>query len=172
MFDPAKFDPKIYDVPLMLDAPFLLKTLLETFWNENLDDPSVASIKWSFRGTGFDENACYPQIVLEETPQLPCKIENVTEDIIKVTHPVLLTVHVRPVKYTEDVIDATRATFRNMMLAVTEVLRREKDEVDNVITVLPSDWKIDIDMTVEPVVFKASMAVTLVYYRSGLEWSA
>lgn len=166
----------------MLDAPFLLKTLLSDYWNPYCTDPEVDDIKWSYNGTGFDENACYPQIVIEEIQELPCEVVNIANDFVRVTHPVLITVYIRPMKYSAEEIAKTQTTFRNMKKAIVEVLRRIMTHAElpnqciipDVNNVKVGAWKNEIGNTTatpEPIVFRASMVVKLIYYRSGLEWT-
>ena len=149
----------------LLDIITLVKDYLYAQWTET-DPPKTGTgaVIYALGHSEFDKLKAYPQIKIQE---LPGRVTHtyITADTYRVEHEVLLTVYIRPVNYTDTVLDAAEVTFRKCKTEVDNILKAGRHSLTGVISVDLTGWE---EVTVEenePIVFVATQVIRCVYYE-------
>lgn len=151
----------------MLDACSNLQTYIDAEWTEA--NPDKTDLKYSY--VEYNPNAAYPQILFEDG-----LVEHtwITKNLNKIIHEVKITIFIRPINYTPDVISTYKTTFRNMKSELDRILTLGKYSVTDINCVELSKWE-DIELAVgrdikskkEPIEFIAAQTVKCIYYEEA-----
>lgn len=150
----------------MLNVINLLKTHIYDSWSET--DPPKENIEWTSSYSESEKSKAYPQINIDQIPEVRSRKTFVTEGVYRVEEEVLVTVMVRPDNNIDAIIDAAETTFRKMKTEVDKILNAGRYSIAGVRKVDGEGWINKTDREIKGrIVFKASQIVKLTYYEGS-----
>lgn len=149
---------------MMLNVCSLIKDKLYTDWTET-DPPKTGTgaVKYAVLGLGFDFNALYPQILLDEITE-GVSIKFITNTVQRVTHAIRITIFVRPVNYMPAILTAAELTFLNMKKEINRILEAGRYTITGINWTDLTEWRPMTMRGEEPIVLVASIIVRATYY--------
>jgi len=142
-----------------------ISTYLEANWEETF--PGTADVTFSADYPGLDENATYPQIVVDQLPGDTAIHKWITTGVTRIIHTTEIVVYLKPVNETPSEILNAKLKFRNMMSEVDRIILGNRFDISPFRRVELTQWEPMTDRKAIPLVFVSRQKIKCVYYETS-----
>lgn len=167
----------------MLDISSLIQNVLGSNWS--ITNPALADFLWKMDefdpkwGRGISSSkSIIAQVLFENYPDRKIYISNIFTGIMyKVIHSCRITIYLRPLRYDDTTVEATKTTFFNIKSEIDRILAKCKFSISGVtnLEMTASGWNDGATVargrgtksTREPIVWESRKVVTAIYYTVG-----